>query len=326
MTRRSFSAFLSTLAPAAVPLSSSAQSTALRTPTSSSTLPVPPNHFIQHLLKVPDGFYFTVYSRSAKTTTLAHSSFTGRSSIIGQLPEDVTFYSALGIRKSGNLILPCARRGAGFGVREFDRSANQVRAFDLPLSAGGGVVDYSVVGDSLFMLRSGGSADVLDLNSAKITSYPSVLPEHGGVCLFPTSDRTILIVDLSNARLCSFDISNGAKSVISLNAPELTSGRQYFAGRARLKPTGAQSAGSPLMILPSAPDGANGVYCIVYPILRKQGAPVLRFSQEGSVLDRFLIALPEETATASGLPGYLVVANESLLLVYRSGVMAMYEA
>ncbi|MCU1273741.1 MAG: hypothetical protein JWO48_1172 [Bryobacterales bacterium] len=287
---------------------------------SSFRLSILPNEFVQHVLVKEEGLYYVTFASSTASSSLGCATFEGVERFHWQLPSG-TFYFGLGIRKSHSFVLPCENRGVGMGIREFDQSGIHLRALDI--KNGLGILGYCVVGDLLAMLRVNGSLEILDLATGDIRRLPIIGLDPQAAVMYAVSDTAMFIVDRANAQFCKVDLSKGSTRMISIEGPEISNSKNFFAAKVQGTKSTAGPRASNLLMIPSAPDSSGGFYAVLMPISRAEGALVLRISGDGSISRKFYIKLPDAVAQ-SQLPAQLVAHDTALFTLFSTGDVLVY--
>ena len=280
-----------------------------------------PAEFLQHLLAGDRGLHYVAHHRSTQVSSLGCTAFDGTVKFLWPLPSGL-MYSGLGIRRSGALVLPCINRAVGREIREFSPTGTPMRT--LALKDRRGVLTYCTAGDALVMLWEDGSIYALDLNSQGTRSLGRLWPDPHASVVYALSEDRVLIVDRRHAQICELDLDSGSKKFASISSPDILSSKEFFDQELTGQKATGKARGYPLMITPGQPDVEGNFYCVVNPIMRKEGALTLRVSTDGRILERFHIALPDE-GTQKGIPAHLTVQSGQLFVVFMDGGVLVYD-
>jgi hypothetical protein len=230
------------------------------------------------------------------------------------LPQDA-HYSFLGIRISGVIVFPTAKKGRGANsVEERTPTGELVRSFDERPGVQR-VFGYCVVGESLLALRRDSSLDIADLRQSPPV-WRRLLGDVGsyrGARMFASVANRVVILDVLSAEGASIEITTGTSTPLKLSSPQIESAREHYAKTAAAMPDGGQRMFILLGAVTVQEDGT--LYTAIFPYDPKVGLNIVTFNADGTFKSSVQYQLPVGWLG----PSHMAIIERELYLAFPNG-------
>jgi hypothetical protein len=230
------------------------------------------------------------------------------------------------VRDTGTILLPYfVRSGREVGSYLDEVSAEGVFVRTVPLPTAPEMRELAVSADRVFAFSKDGAMVSKSLLDSSVRTSKSAHRLGETFRVYGISDRELMVVDRTDARVGWLQIESRDIEWIEIAAPEVRQSVNYFADALRRAPSSvpADSITRPPVVGAACIDSDFALYFLMQPVNRKNGASVFRI-RRGKGVDRIYRIQIAANDVRPTLPHRIAVVGRSLFLVFGGGHVDHY--